>query len=136
MHRRLCAFLVVTFAAISVAGCEAPPFIKPTEPTPTTVSFSGTLTVNGGATHRFTAQAAGTINLRLKTLAPVTTVTVGLWLGVWTGASCNMVLQNENAVLDTVMIGAANASGEFCARVYDVEKLTAPTDYTIEISHF
>jgi hypothetical protein len=47
-----------------------------------------------------------------------------------------MIIENQNAVLNTVVVGTAAATGEFCARVYDLGRLTAPTEYTLEVSHF
>jgi hypothetical protein len=32
--------------------------------------------------------------------------------------------------------GTAQSVGQFCARVYDVGKLTAPTDITLDVTHF
>ena len=137
MYRRLCRHaLPLILAAIVMAACETPmnTIIEP--PTPTIRTFSGTLTVNGGGTHRFLTTATGEIKVQLKALAPVDTVVVNLSLGVWTGASCNMIIENQNAVLNTVVVGTTAATGEFCARVYDLGRLTAPTEYTLEVSHF
>lgn len=138
MHARLRRGLsLLAVAALTAAGCETttlPP--EPGGPPSIMVPFSGTLTLNGAATHRFPATLAGEINVRLKTLSPESTVTIGLSLGVWTGASCNIVIADDNAILNALLIGSANAAGEFCARVYDVGKLTAATDYLIEVTHF
>ena len=138
MHARLRRRLsLLAVAALTATACETtttPP--DPILPPPTVVPFSGTLTINGAATHRFSSTIAGEIDVRLKTLAPDSTVTIGLNLGVWTGASCSIVIADDNAILNALLVGTSTAGGEFCARVSDVGKLTAPTDYLIEVTHF
>jgi hypothetical protein len=138
MYRCFRRTLPLLLATTVLAACEPDtgpgPIVTP--PDPTVRSFSGTLTVNGGVTHRFTTLGSGDIRVRLTTLAPDATVVVNLSLGVWTGASCNMMIENQTAVVNTVVVGVAAATGEFCARVFDLGRLVAPTDYTIEVNHF
>jgi hypothetical protein len=137
MFRRLRRALpLVALATLASAGCEtttSPPNEDP--PDPINLSFTGTLTLNSSAIHRFTA-GAGEINVRLKVLAPVESVVIGMALGVWTGASCNIVIADDNAVFNALLIGTATASGEFCARMYDAGKLTDVTNYQIDVTHF
>ena len=138
MFRRLRrALSLVALATLASAGCEtttSPPNNED-PPDPINLSFTGTLTLNSSAIHRFTA-GAGEINVRLKVLAPVESVVIGMALGVWTGASCNIVIADDNAVFNALLIGTATASGEFCARVYDAGKLTDVTNYQIDVTHF
>jgi hypothetical protein len=102
-----------------------------------TETFSDTLTRNGGVTHEFVVQQAGAVTVRLAALSPDDTVTVGLSLGTWNGAVCSALLPNDKAVLNTTVTGNAQNTGIFCARVYDAAgSLPAPTDYTIEVTHF
>ena len=112
----------------------------PTDPTPTrpttTETFSGTLTVNGAATHPFTATGSGTMTLTLTTLSPDSAATIGVSLGTFNGTTCQIVLANDNATQGAVVTGNAGAAGNFCARVYDVGRLGAPTDYTLTVVHF
>jgi hypothetical protein len=111
----------------------------PTAPTPVAVTetFSGTLTRNGGVTHEFVVQQAGTVTAKLTALAPDDTVTIGLNIGTWNGAVCAALLPNDKATLNTTVTGTAQNTGLFCTRVYDAAgSLTASTDYTIEVTHF
>ncbi len=127
--------LPLVLAACAVAACDDPPPTLIEEPDPTVKTFTGTLTVNGGATHRFITTASGEVKAQLKVLVP-DTVPVGLWLGVWTGASCNMIVENQSAVVNTTVVGVTSATGEFCARVFDPGRLTESVSYTIDVSHF
>jgi hypothetical protein len=137
MRRRLRhALPLVLLAALTMVACETDTPIEPEEPELTTVPFSGTLTVNGSVTHRFTTQGSGDINVTLKTLTPGTTG-VGLSLGAWTGASCNLGIVEANALPNSKLIGNATASGEFCTRIADdLGRLTGPVTYDIEVTHF
>jgi hypothetical protein len=136
MFRRLCLALPLVLATTALAGCQETPRTTIPDPVPTVKPFSGTLTVNGGATHRFTTTATGNVTVEIKELTPTSTVMIGLSLGLWTGASCNMMVENPDAVLSTLLTGVSAATGEFCARVYDLGRLTAPTGYAIEVKHF
>jgi len=94
------------------------------------------LNPNGGRTHPFAVQQAGTVSAKLTALSPDETVTVGLSLGTWNGQVCQVILANDAAVLNTTVTGAAQQTGNFCVRIYDVGKLTASTNYTIDVTHF
>ena len=131
------ALPLVALATMALGGCEtttSPP--PPPAPDPITKTFSGTLAINGAVVHTFTPNQIGEINVTLKVLAPVSTVTIGMGLGVWTGTSCNVLIADDQAILNELLIGTATGVAEFCARLNDVGQLTAPTDYTIEVKHF
>jgi hypothetical protein len=97
---------------------------------------SGPLNPNGGRTHPFAVQQSGTVSAKLTALGPDETVIVGLSLGTWNGQVCQVILANDAAVLNTAVTGTAQQTGNFCVRIYDVGKLTASTNYTIDVTHF
>ncbi len=137
MRRRLRhARPLVLLAALTLAACEETPIIEPDPVEEVPEAFTGTLTINGGITHRFTTKGSGDINVTLKALTPNTTA-VFLSLGVWTGASCNLGIVEENALPNTKLTGNATAAGEFCTRVADdLGRLTGSVTYEIEVKHF
>jgi hypothetical protein len=107
------------------------------EPVAVTETVNGTLTPNGGRTHEFVVQQAGTVTVKLSALAPDDTINIGLSLGTWNGAVCTAILANDKAALNTAVTGSAQQTGLFCARVYDsAGSLTTSTDYTLDITHF
>ena len=131
------ALLLLAPLAAGCGGDNSPN--TPTGPTPVAVTetLSGTLTPNGGRTHEFVVQQAGTVTVKLSALAPDDTVNIGLSLGTWNGAVCSAILANDKAALNTTLTGSAQQTGLFCARVFDAAgSLTASTDYTIDITHF
>jgi hypothetical protein len=131
------ALLLLAPLAAGCGGNDQPN--TPTTPTPVAVTetFSGTLNPNGGRTHEFVVQQAGTVSVKLTALAPDDTVIVGISLGTWNGAVCQVILPNDKAALNTTVTGTAQNTGLFCARVYDATgALTASTDYSIDVTHF
>jgi hypothetical protein len=132
--------LCVLLSACLAAGCGSDPFTTPTAPsTPaTTVTelFEGTLTVNGAATYPFTVAQPGTATASLTALSPDSSVVVGLSLGTWNGSACQIILANDAASQGASVVGNATSIGSFCARIYDVGKLTAATDFVVTLTHY
>jgi hypothetical protein len=80
-------------------------------------------------------QQTGGVSTTLSAVSPEGT-TIGLSLGTWNGQTCQIILANDNAVQGNSVVGSATSTGTFCARVYDVGKLTGLTDYEISVTHF
>ena len=147
MHRPVpqlsCLLVGLFLASLSAAACSNSGPSTPTAPTaPTPVAitetFEGTLTVNGAATFPFAAQRSGNMSAQLTVLDPDNpdaATTVGLSLGTWNGVSCQAVIANDAAVLNSLVIGQAQTAANFCVRVYDVGKLTAAAPYQIVVTH-
>ena len=138
MRRRLLqGMFVLGLTAAVGAGCADDP-ATPTTPTttpPSTIeTFSGTLTVNGAVTFPFSS-SAGSVNTTMTKLTPDTSV-IGVSVGLSTGATCQMVLSNDNASINSTVTGIVRDSGTLCARVYDVGKIAAPVTFTINVEHF
>jgi len=134
----LIALLLLAPLVTSACGSDDP--VVPTEPTPVEIvepAISGTLTPNGGQTHPFDVQRAGQVVARITGLAPDDTVKIGLSIGTWNGATCQLIITNDSATLNSTAVGTAQQTGQFCARVYDAAgTLTAPIDYTLEVRHY
>jgi len=133
-----CCTILLT-AALTAAGCDdANPLLPPTtgpELVAVTDTFSNTLTVNGGRTHPFTVERVGSVTATLSSLSTPAT-TIGLSLGTWNGASCQIIIANDAATVATSVIGTAQTTGQFCVRLYDVGTLTGATTYSVEVTHF
>jgi hypothetical protein len=138
MPRSILSWAVFALLTLAIAACGSDPVATPTEPSAVSVTenLSETLTVNGARTFPFTANRAGTVTARLSALAPDDTITIGLSIGTWNGTSCQIIIANDQAKLNVSVVGTAQQTGQFCARVYDVGLLTAPTNFTIELTHF
>ena len=130
--------LALILAASLCAACgddDTPTTPTPDTPTELTETFSGTLTVNGAATHPFVVQRAGNVTAALSSLSPDSAAVISLALGTWNGQSCQIIIANDAATTNSIAVGTASA-GNFCVRLSDVGRLTAPTDYSVTVRHF
>lgn len=139
MRRVLTAALLLAPLAAASSACDdalvAPR--APTGPTTTTTeTFSGRITVNGAATHNFYSTSTGTVTATLTDLRPESTSKIGLAMGTWNGATCAIVLANDQAVRTSVVTGTVSTvGGSLCVRIYDVGAMSEPTDYEITVVH-
>ena len=136
MRRLLTLGLSITLTALAAAGCGDSLTDTITNPSSTvTESFAGTLNPGGGTTHVFVTSSKGTISATLTAVGDDNTRVVGLALGNWTGASCNLAAANDNAVVSLPLVATVSAAGNICARVYDTKGVPDATAYTLEIVH-
>jgi hypothetical protein len=121
---------------VSACGDEETP-TTPTAPDRplVTKTFTGTLTINDAETHSF-ASGSGDMRATLTALSPDSAAFIGLSLGTWNGSACQIIIANDNATQAAAVTGRATTTGSFCVRVYDVGRISAPTDYTITLEHF
>jgi hypothetical protein len=138
MHRPILCGLLCGVLVVVTACNSRNPFFAPVGPStplvPVTDTFSGTVTPNGAVTHDFGVQAGGRVTATLKSLSPDDAV-VGLSLGTWNGSACQIVLANDSARLNAVVIGQASGLGNLCVRVYDVGSISQSTSYEVEVVH-
>lgn len=137
MRRTFCGIVMLT-SVLAVAGCDNDvDTTTPTGPAPTiTETFSGTIVVNGAATHTFTIAAAGLVSATLTEITPDATVLIGMALGTWNGANCQIVLPKDDAIQGFVLTGQVSGPGTLCARIYDpASRLTEALNYTITVVH-
>jgi hypothetical protein len=140
---RVCLLFVACLIAMAGSGCTNNPTTPTPTPTPTptilTEVFSGTINMNGAASHSFVSQASGEVRVTLTALSPDPTQIVGLSLGTWTGVACQAVVAADRASQLTSITGAVQTStgGSLCARVYDVGTIAAgsPVTYTVTVNH-
>lgn len=136
--RLLILRVLLASLAVTAAACSGLIDELPTTPDPviTTETFTGTLTVNGGQTHQFFTSATGTVTATLTSLGETPPANVGFSMGTMAGATCTIVLANDQAVVTSVLSGTVSTlQGALCVRMYDVGKLTGPVDYTFTVSH-
>jgi hypothetical protein len=124
-------------AALGAAACDDNSSLVPIAPTPVqqTETFAGILTVNGGVTFSFTSNR-GAVTATLSTVAPDSSVVMGMSLGVWNGISCAATLPNDQAVQGVTIYGTVNTTGALCVRIYDVGKLADSLNFEIKVIHF
>jgi hypothetical protein len=134
--------------ALPLTGCgdnatpTAPSDTTPTEtavaPT-TTQTFTGTLSVNAAAFYAFDVTQYGTVNLTLQNVGGVTgvpeSVWVGLGIGVPDGTDCSTTISLNTQAGSGPHVSSVLSAGTYCARIYDVGNLAAPTPFHVLIAH-
>ena len=129
--------LALSVAAFG-AGCAGDINNIPTTPDPVQVTetFSGTININGAATHNVFTSATGAVSATLTSLGENAPAKIGFAMGTLAGSTCSLVLTNDNAVTTSVLLGTVSTlGGSLCVRVYDVGALTEPVSYTVLVSH-
>lgn len=134
-------FFALAIPALAAAGCEstAEPSGTDSTTTPTVITetFVGTVAVNGAATFSFGVTASGSVTAAYKNISPTAGSTMGLALGIWsTSGTCNVVIANDNAILNSGVVGNASAAGTLCVRAYDVGRLSATQTVELTITHY
>jgi hypothetical protein len=127
--------LVSTCALMSACGDDSTPTTPVTPAVQISETYAGTIGINGAATHTFITMDAGQAGATLTALSPDSAAIVSFAMGVWNGQYCAITLAKDDATTNSIL-GAAAAIGTFCVRISDVGKLTAPTDYTIVVTHY
>jgi hypothetical protein len=129
-------------AALAVAGLVATGCHGITTPANNNVlTFSGTLPVGGSAAHEFSASKTGEISVKITSLAPVSSVVVGLlWSQALSGGGCStssiggVFQQNNFAQLNIPGISGTILQGKYCLLVYDSGTFTTAETYTVTVS--
>ena len=124
--------------AMFVTACKGDIAKIPTTPDPVTVteSFTGSVNINGAATHTFITSATGTVKATLISLGENPPAAIGLSLGTLSGSTCSLVLTNDKAVVTSIVSGTVTTlGGSLCVRIYDVGSLTASVPYEIRVEH-
>src|SRR5581483_7895429 len=120
--------LILVAGAASACGSNNNTSTIPTGPTLPTVlteTFDGTLKHNAAYTHPFSVGAAGSVSVFLISSVDAgnpsnNQIPLGVSLGTWNGASCSIVIANDNVSPGSSITGTATAAGNLCVRVYDV----------------
>ena len=130
----LLAALIVTMGCGSSA--TSPTTTTP-EPASVTQVFAGTLNVNGSAFYSFTTTQQGTISFVLNKVqragADVTdTLTIGL--GGPRGTDCAISTSTAASAGTNTLLGASQAPGVYCVRVWDQGILASPVTFSVNIN--
>jgi hypothetical protein len=132
--------LFVLPLALMAGACSSIYDDLPTTPDPVIVTdtFTGTINVNGAASHPFFTSATGTVTATLSSLGETPPAAVGFSLGTYSGTTCSVTtgLYSDKAVVNSVVQGTVSTlGGSLCVRIYDVGSLTAPVTYEIKVQH-
>ena len=122
----------------AAAGCSGEIDNLPTTPDPVfvTETFSGTININGAATHNVFTGATGTVTATITSLGDNAPAKVGFSIGTLAGATCSVVMHNDAAVVTSSLSGTVSTlNGSLCVRIFDVGALTESVAYTFTVNH-
>jgi hypothetical protein len=133
LRRLSLAPLGALMIAAAACGSDSPP-TSPTPPVSTTETFAGTVGHQSTTGHSFTVAATGTLTITLTAVGPLTTMSMGVGLGIWNGTTCAAsTTKNDNARTGVVALtGTANA-GSYCVNVYDSGNVPEDWEVTYEV---
>lgn len=130
---------IVATAGVAIAAFACGDDNGVTGPSPevstVTENFSGSINPNGAFTHTFSSTRSGPVTATLTSITPDAAMTIGLSLGTWNGAACQIVIANDRAALNTVVTGIASSLGSLCVRVYDIGTIRGQTTYEVRVEH-
>jgi hypothetical protein len=125
----------------------------PTSPTDTTTTttaavaaeptisehFTGTLGVGGSAFYSFEVTSYGTVNMTLHNVGGVTGVPESVWVGIGIGVpdatDCITTTSGNTQAGGGPHVSSVLDAGTYCARIYDIGNLAAPTPFSALIVH-
>jgi len=137
MRAFILSALVLSIAG-AASGCSGEIDNLPTtpDPIPVTETFTGTININGAATHNVFTAATGTVTATITALGDNPPAKVGFSMGTLSATTCSVVLHNDAAVVTTSLSGTVSSlNGSLCVRIYDVGALTDSVTYTFTVTH-
>ncbi len=104
----------------------------------TVESFIGVLPVGGSRFYSFTVPQDGLVSLTLLTLTEngePSSARINLGIGVPQGTGCTLIDSRTTGVDVTPQLKDFRQAAIYCARVADVEELTADVVFAVNITH-
>ncbi len=133
--------VLVVIATVATAACGEVKDPITFDPTPLMITdtFNGTLTTGETKFHAFANTVAGTITVKLVTVGPDNTLTLGIDIGTWDGLACNPIFgTGSRAAAQGYSFAGSAVAANFCIRVYDGASLI-PADteatYSVTVEH-
>jgi|RhiMetdeSRZDD1v2_1073273.scaffolds.fasta_scaffold08282_9 hypothetical protein len=139
-------YVLLSFAiaiALAVAGCTSNTASSTTIPTtPTAVTstdaFSGTVGPSGTTGFPFTVSTTGTVTIGLTSVAPLSTMALGVGIATSDGTTCgSQISKNDNARSGTSALAGTATSGSYCVVVYDSGNVPDgwSVSFTVQVVH-
>lgn len=133
-------FAIAAAGFLALAACSknsATP-TSPSAPAITTDTFSATIAQQGSVTHQFKVAASGQVTVTLTSVAPLSTMALGIGWMTSDGTNCvTTQTQNDNARTSTTALQGFAVAGNYCIRVYDSGNVPGSTTvtYTVTVEH-
>ena len=129
----------LTFVACGSGGTTPTSPTTPTTYPQKTESYNGSIAPGETKWFHFTVENPGSLDAAITSLSPVSTLTMGLYLGGWdaTNEACSKSnIFSDGARLNLVLSGTPQAAGEYCVAIYDVGNLQSSSDFGLTVLHY
>ena len=142
--RNLCQIgaLVLVLAAFGCSDDDESPTTPEEEPDfpRVTESFTGMFGLGGRMEHNFTVENPGDVEMKITSMEPLETLTVGMGIGTvdeTLDPPCNIFASDNRVVVNSVLLSAGLAPGEYCVSVGDVGNVfpDQTVTYVVEVTH-
>jgi len=140
---RLFLSLLIPVSVMAMSAC-ANPFSdllggnpsSPSNNSPTTDTFSGSLAPGGAAVFGFSVATAGTVSVTLTTVSPATTAPLALGVGPSSNGSCTIANSTSGVTAaGSPQLSTAQNAGNYCVKVSDPGSLATTSTVTVTVTH-
>ena len=137
-RQHACGIAAAAILALTACSKNSSTPTSPSTPANTTDTFSATIAQQGSVNHQFKVSANGKVTVTLTSVAPLSTMALGIGLMTSDGTSCiTTETQNDNARANTAALQGIAVAGNYCIRVYDSGNIPDSTTvtYTVTVQH-
>jgi hypothetical protein len=113
---------IATALTLAIGACASDTASSTTAPTPVTTAetFSGTVEQLGTTGVPFIVSTDGPLTIGLTSVAPLSTMALGVGIGTWNGSTCGAsITKNDNARSGITALTGTATAGNYCVIVYD-----------------
>jgi len=140
LMRQSVLVVVATALTLALGGCTSDTTPTATAPSPatSTETFSGTVAQSGTTGFPFTVANAGTATIGLTTVAPLSTMALGVGIGTYDGTACGTsISKNDNARSGATALTGTATVGNYCVIVYDSGNIPEgwSVSFTVQVVH-
>jgi hypothetical protein len=137
-RQHVCGIAAAALLALAACSKNSPAPTSPSAPASTTDSFSASIAQTSSVTHLFKVAANGQVTVTLTSVAPLSTMALGIGMMTSDGTNCiTTTTQNDDARANTPALQGIAVAGNYCIRVYDSGNIPVSTSvtYTVTVAH-
>jgi hypothetical protein len=138
LRQQVYAIAAAVLLALTACNKNTTNPTAPSAPAVKTDTFSSSFAQTGSVTHVFAVAATGQVTVTLTSVAPLSTMALGVGMMTSDGTSClSTITQNDNARASAPALQGTATAGNYCIRVYDSGNVPISTTvtYTVTVQH-
>jgi hypothetical protein len=133
------AALTVLLGAWGCGSSTTPTTSTPVTYEQKTETYTGSINIGETKPFHFAVTNPGSLDVAITSLAPVSTLTMGLYMGGWdplTETCGRSSIDSPSARVNLTLSGTPQQAGEYCVAIYDVGNLQGAADFTLTVLHY